>query len=164
MNTTQRKFALKRVFTILCAKLDAVKALDDKQFTAYQKASSVPLTIILDEIAKGTISTVHNSKLKDMDQFDTLADIYNLSNLEKTYKDKVKPTERPSSKNLPQIELYDPIENKGWCCASISAKFAANYKSAKKISIVLKNAGDQIMLGNNSAALKAIQEIEARTF
>ena len=164
MNQAQKNFAIDRVHKILKGKFKQIIQEDTDKADAYATAIKVPLAAIILGIDDGSLSLIPKSKLKDNSGATSIGSVYDLSKLEAAFKLLVNPADTPTSVTIPVIRLFEPGCTSDYSATSFNPKFKANALRAKKITIVYRNAQDQIMLGNNSGALKAIQEIEARSF
>lgn len=164
MNTTQRKFALKRIFTILNNKMQRLEKKDELQTKEYVNAGEIPLADILKSFSAGKLKLKNLSveEIESMTSKTTLANVFDLTTLEKAALKRQSRKEKPTK----LISYYDQQVTLGSSDHASQTKFKmlSNYTTARLIAAEFTIAADEIMLGNNSEALACIKRIEEKQF
>lgn len=162
MNTTQRKFALDRIYTILCKKLDQIEETDKAMLNEYREKTTFSLNRFFE--VEHTLAVKQEAYNYTNPAELTLDQLFDLTSLKKEARDSYAMSEDPRNASL-TIYMVNPTDTSTYPSrASISLYFNSNIDRANKVIAALKSASDEIMLGDNSEALKAIQDIEARQF
>lgn len=162
MNTTQRNFALNRIYTILASKMVELKEEQQQQVSEYEAAHNIPLKEILDGIKTGKIKPHSPVKLKFCTAFSSIQSVFDISSLESKYRKNNSNLEKLLKKDQ-NINIRNPTPN-SYGSETIYLRFKTIEVRAIRIQNRMNHAADEIMLGSNSEALLAIKDIEALTF
>lgn len=158
MNSTEKKFAVNRVFNLLNNKLKELAEEDCEERGRERKKGAIPIATVIKSIADGSIKP--RKKLKDITIGSSLSSIYNTDALQKSYNKKLKFLDRLAGSD--SLTMRNPSNND---YGSYHPFYYADYHTrGKKVIAKFQSIVDEIMLGDNDKALALIRSIEKMKF
>lgn len=160
MNTTQRKFAVKRIYSIMKNKALDIAKEDEKSKAAYHRAINIKYEEAYAAISSGkaVLKTLTPAELKEIDSkscrdpltIDKLFDFSPLITI---------PGEVPINGTF--IYLREPLSSES---SSYCAVMPKNQKRLLAVQSYLEATIDTIMIGDSEEALDAIKSLEKKKF
>ena len=160
MNSSEKKFAVNRIFNLLATKQRELETEDSEETHRECIKGNVPLPLVIKGITEGSIKPRKN--LKNSSANSSLASIYNIDVLKKQHANKLKLLTKLPDKE--SIRFKNPYASTNDYGNYYKFNYVTYHKRALKIIDKFQATVDEIMLGDNAKALSLIKSIEKMKF
>ena len=160
MNSSEKKFAINRIFNLLATKQKELETADSEETHRECIKGNLPLPLVIKGITEGSIKP--RKGLKNCSANSSLASIYNIDALKKQHTKKLKLLTKLSEQE--SIRFKNPFATTNEYGNYYKFNYVTYYKRALKIIDKFQTTVDEIMLGDNDKALSLIKSIEKMNF